>query len=46
MRPQVSEHVPLSKLLCKNTARAFGGANNMHPLSGGRGKNGKDPNCF
>ena len=32
--PQVTEHVPLhSKALCKNMARASGGANNMQPLS-------------
>ena len=46
MRPPVTEHVPLhSKLLCKNIARASGGANNMRPLSWG-GTNGKDPNFY
>ena len=36
MRPPVTEHVPLhSKSLCKNMARASGGANNMRPLSWG-----------
>ena len=34
--PPVSEHVPLhSKSLCKNMARASGGANNMRPLRWG-----------
>ena len=42
--PPVREHVPLhSKSLCKNMARASGGANNMRPLSGGGGTNEKDP---
>ena len=43
--PPVTEHVPLliSKSLCKNKARASGGANNIRPLSwGGGGTNGKD----
>ena len=32
--PPVTEHVPLYSIsLCKNTARASGGENNMHPLS-------------
>ena len=36
--PPVTEHVPLkSKSLCKNMARASGGANNMRPLSWGEG---------
>ena len=34
MRPPLTEHVPLhSKSLCKNMARASGGAHNMHSLS-------------
>ena len=34
--PPVTEQVSLhSKSLCKNTARASGGANNMHPQSWG-----------
>ena len=38
MLPSVTEHVPLhAKSLCKNIARASGGANNMHPLSWGGG---------
>ena len=48
--PLVTEHVSLhSKSLCKNMARASGGANNMRPLSfgggvgWGGGTNGKDP---
>ena len=45
MRPPVTEHVPLhSKSLCKNMARASGGANNMLcamlPLSWGGGGGG------
>ena len=47
MHAPVREQVPLnSKSLYKNFARASGGANNMHPLSGGGGggTNGKDPN--
>ena len=49
MRPPLTEHVPLnSKSLCKNIARASGGANKMRPLSGGGGggTNGKDPFFF
>ena len=42
--PPVTEHVPLhSKSLCKNKARASGGAKCMRPLSGGV-KNGKNLN--
>ena len=38
MRPPVAEHGPLhSKSICKNMARASGGANNMRPLSWGEG---------
>ena len=41
--PPVTEHVPLhSKSLCKNMARATGGANNMRPLCR-EGTIGKDP---
>ena len=41
----VKEHVPLhSKSICKNMARASGGANRMHQLSCG-GTNGKNTIC-
>ena len=34
MLPSITEHVSLhGKSICKNTARASGGANNMQPLS-------------
>ena len=35
-----------SKSLCKNMARASGGANNMHSLSWGGGGDGRDPINF
>ena len=43
MLPPVTEHVSIhGKSLCKNMARASGGANNMHPLNWGGSTNGKD----
>ena len=42
--PPMSLH---SKSLCKNNAIASGGANNMHPLSGGGGaQKEKIPNFY
>ena len=51
-RPQyvptpVTEHVSLhSKSLCKNVARASGGGNNLHPLSGGGAQTEKIQNSL
>ena len=48
IHPLVTEDVPLHsiKLPCKKLARTSGVSNNMHPISGGGGTNGKDPDLL